>query len=978
MGNRDVSSFPRACQAAGHRQILKAIVLGGISGALLVLTQTYAQAQAQRVVGTDVSYWNIGSQGANGISQTAWNTAYSSGGLRFAQLRATRGGTTGTSPSGGTSAPATLAERYDDPTFVQNLIRATAAGVHAGAYHFARPDVVGNTGTDDANHFLEMTRAWLRPGYLMPMYDLEAGSGGDALAQFAIDFSSRVYATMKIRPCVYINGNYSGILAGATQARRDALAKPPALTPSVISPAFPMLWNARYPDNDNPGAIPIQTGNPKNTYSTVSAYYGPWDDYGDAEPWAFWQYSSTVAIPGFPDTTCDADVSHGDLEYVRNFLIPAVWWTDSSGDWSVLANWNSGQAAVAPVTPADQPKPYATGGLPVPRLPGAAGSGPTSGQYDTVILERPDADITVTLSTGAHNIRKLYMRETLNITGGSLTINYNPAYRADDSAYVRHAGPISAQFSGPVSLSGAGSLSAHTLQVDRPFTISGGVLTINTIQLTPHSSAPGKLVLSGNATINPLANAAALIAPKAGAGLAGSLELGPGNPTLTIGNGAADVDLAVTAPVVNGGFTKAGAGTLLFGGANTYSGGTTIDAGRLLVTNPATLGAGLGPVTVNGGILAGNGRVAGLVTLNPAGTLAPGMTADLGTLTLHTPPALNGLTSIRINRNNGAPLSDKVTLTSGTLNYGGTLAVANTGAALTGGESFVIFSAPAYAGAFASSNLPPLIAGLNWYLGELTVNGAIIVNRPPLAGDVTVTNTPGQTLQIPIAGLTGAATDPDGNPLTLASFASATTNGVSLSSTATHILCENPANVPDQFQFTVTDGRGGLSTAQVKIVPGVIPPPLIVAGPRDLTVMAGEDATFSVMASSPAPVTYQWRFNGTNIAAASSSAYTRSSAQKAHEGDYSVVVSNSGGDSVTNATLTVVETSIRIESMAMLPDGQFQFQIRGAPGNYVIETTTNLQTWQESTRFAITNEVFEYVDPETNLISRGYRAKRIP
>ena len=69
------------------------------------------------------------------------------------------------------------------------------------------------------------------------------------LAQFAIDFSGRIYAVMQIRPCIYINGNYSGIFQGATQARRDALAKPAAYTPSVVGPAYPMLWDARYSDN---------------------------------------------------------------------------------------------------------------------------------------------------------------------------------------------------------------------------------------------------------------------------------------------------------------------------------------------------------------------------------------------------------------------------------------------------------------------------------------------------------------------------------------------------------------------------------------------------------------------------------------------------------------------------------------------------------------------------------------------------------
>src|SRR5205085_2204038 len=135
----------------------------------------------------------------------------------------------------------------------------------------------------------------------------------------------------------------------------------------------------------------------------------------------------------------------------------------------------------------DQAPPYATGPIPTERLPGAAGTGPDSGQYDTVILERPNANITVTLSTGSYNIRKLYMRETMNIVGGSLTVNYNPAYRADTSSTVLHAGLISAQFSGPVTLSNRASFTVHTLQVDtnRVFTLAGGTLTFNTINLMP-------------------------------------------------------------------------------------------------------------------------------------------------------------------------------------------------------------------------------------------------------------------------------------------------------------------------------------------------------------------------------------------------------------------------------------------------------------------------------------------------------------
>ncbi len=595
--------------------------------ATLLGAGTTAEAQPQRVLGVDISYWNCGT-GANGISQANWTTAFTTGNRVFAQIRATRGGTTGLSqPSGtpGNPTQVTLSERYDDCRFLQNITRATVAGMITGPYHFARPDVAGNTGTDEANHHIEMAGVFMRPGYMMPMYDLEATSGdNNRLRNFAIDFSARIYAVMQIRPCVYINGNYSGLIdSGSTAAQRNALAQPAALTPSVVSPAYPMLWDARYSDNTaNWVDIPVQTGSPKYTYTTSSGYYGPWDDYGNPDPWSFWQYASVASIPGFNavDATIDVDVSHGDIEYVRNYLVPAVWWNDSSGDWSTLANWNSGQPAPTPVTPADQATPYAytASAMPTARLPGAAGSGPTSGQYDTVILERPNANITVTLSTGTHNIRKLYMRETLNITGGSLTVNYKPTYRANDSADVLHGGPVSAQFSGPVTLSGSGSLTVHTLQVDatKTFTNSGGTLTFNTINLMPHSTTPGKIVLGGDVNLNTMTNGTATIAKGSGTGGYGTVDMSGGNRSWNVANGSAAVDLSVDVPVSNGALSKTGLGTMRFGVANTYSGGTTINAGTL---EGAVSSSIPGNVTNN----------AGTLKLDTASTMAVGATLAL-------------------------------------------------------------------------------------------------------------------------------------------------------------------------------------------------------------------------------------------------------------------------------------------------------------------------------------------------------------
>src|SRR5215211_8211749 len=95
----------------------------------LIALATVAPARAQRVLGADISYWNRGSSSgsSDGISQSAWNTAFSdAGGARkFVQIRATRGGTTGVNAGSGTpgnpSTAPTLSQRYDDPDFARNI-----------------------------------------------------------------------------------------------------------------------------------------------------------------------------------------------------------------------------------------------------------------------------------------------------------------------------------------------------------------------------------------------------------------------------------------------------------------------------------------------------------------------------------------------------------------------------------------------------------------------------------------------------------------------------------------------------------------------------------------------------------------------------------------------------------------------------------------------------------------------------------------
>jgi fibronectin-binding autotransporter adhesin len=77
-------------------------------------------------------------------------------------------------------------------------------------------------------------------------------------------------------------------------------------------------------------------------------------------------------------------------------------------------------------------------------------------------------------------------------------------------------------------------------------------------------------------------------------------------------------------------FTKAGAGTWVVSGTNTYTGATTVSGGMLFINGNQS--AATGAVAVNGGTLGGTGIIGGTVTVAAAGSVAPGTSA--GTLSI--------------------------------------------------------------------------------------------------------------------------------------------------------------------------------------------------------------------------------------------------------------------------------------------------------------------------------------------------------
>ncbi|HEV2319612.1 MAG TPA: autotransporter-associated beta strand repeat-containing protein, partial [Verrucomicrobiae bacterium] len=185
---------------------------------------------------------------------------------------------------------------------------------------------------------------------------------------------------------------------------------------------------------------------------------------------------------------------------------------------------------------------------------------------------------------------------------------------------------------------------------------------------------------------------------------------------------------------------KTGTGNWTITGANTYSGGTTLSNGTLVVNNAAGSGVGTGALTVSGGVVAGNGVISGTVTVNSGGTLAPG--TPFGTLTISNNLIL-AAGSITLTPVQHLPLTNSAVKVSGTLTEGGTLNVTNSGStAFAAGDTFTLFSAGAFSGAFGKFMLPSLSPGLAWNTSALNQSGtlSVVALTSPVIGSVKVSN----------------------------------------------------------------------------------------------------------------------------------------------------------------------------------------------------------------------------------------------
>jgi autotransporter-associated beta strand protein len=119
-----------------------------------------------------------------------------------------------------------------------------------------------------------------------------------------------------------------------------------------------------------------------------------------------------------------------------------------------------------------------------------------------------------------------------------------------------------------------------------------------------------------------------------------------------------------------------------------------------------------------------------------------------------------------------------------------------------------------------------------------------------------------------------------------------------------------PVVTPDaagNYDVIVTNPAGSTASAVATLTVSETPvAPSIVSQPASVTAPPGGNVSFTVQVVGTAPITYQWRRNGSNLANATAATLTLNAVTTANAGSYDVVVSNTHGSVTSSAANLLV------------------------------------------------------------------------
>jgi hypothetical protein len=455
----------------------------------------------------------------------------------------------------------------------------------------------------------------------------------------------------------------------------------------------------------------------------------------------------------------------------------------------------------------------------------------------------------------------------------------------------------------------------RNLSTTGSFYLSGGQLMVANDDTRVGDEGVGQMTVT-NST-------ASLTNLQVGRDAVGTMTIGPGGVVQVLTDVAIGRFTGSTGTLaVAGGQLTAGAQKIYIArsgnGQLNFSAGT-IQAASLLVNADTTNSIGAsGTLSMTGGslllasnLMVGSAGFSGGQASVSGGTVTVTNTAGSGSLTVANGTlTLDGGSAV-VDNLALTSASGQLTFSSGTLTTRATT-VAN-GAAFVVGDG--IHPAAFHLAGGTHSFVNGLVISSNATLdGCGTIIGNII-NQGTIATNCGGAMVPPGIMQEP-QGETVA----DGATVTLTVTASGTQplsyqwdlNGTNIVGATSSAYIKSGIQTADAGSYTVVITNAAGSTSSIPAIVTVIIPPGITTPPQSQTVALGGTANFSVLASGTSPLAYQWRLEGINLPAATSSSYSKADVQLADAGSYTVVVTNLAGSITSAPAMLQVVTGVSI------------------------------------------------------------------
>jgi hypothetical protein len=489
---------------------------------------------------------------------------------------------------------------------------------------------------------------------------------------------------------------------------------------------------------------------------------------------------------------------------------------------------------------------------------GANIAGATATSYTTPVTAATDSGST---------FRVMVSNTAGTVTSSAATLTVNPALVAPTITTQPGNQTVTAGQTATFTVLAAGTAPLSYQWQKNGVNIAGATATSYTTPVTTTADSGTIFDVVVSNTAGTVTSAAATLTVTTAA-VAPTITTQPGNQTVTAGQTATfTVVAAGTAPLSyqwqKSGVNIAGA----TGASYTTPATTTADSGTsfdVVVSNTA------GTVTSAAAMLTVNpAPVAPSITTQPANqTVTAGQTATFAVVATGTAPLSYQWQKNGVNIA-GATATSYTTPLTATSDSGSTfdVVVSNTAGTVTS------------AAATLTVNPAPVAPTITTQPGNQTVTAGQTATFTVVAAGTAPLSYQWQKNGANITGATGASyTTP------------ATTTADS--GTSFDVVVSNTAG-------TVTSAAAALTVNPAPVAPS------ITTQPANQTVTAGQTATFTVVATGTAPLSYQWQKNGVNIAGATATSYTTPLTATSDSGStFDVVVSNTAG-TVTSAAATL-------------------------------------------------------------------------